>query len=123
MTPDLFTHHYEDTKANTAILNSQKERLSVNAWIILYCLLEGQHLSAINFVTGIQFDGMLIPKQLCEYRRRLCELRDNGIDIMFEVDKNNGCKLHWIPQFKRAELIAKYEPFKTDLLTKINKRK
>lgn len=117
---DLFTHHYEDTKANTAILNSQKERLSVNAWIILYCLLEGQHLSAISFVSGIKFNGMNRPVAMCEYRRRLCELRDAGIDIRF-IKLNSGAKQHFIYIPKLGEYIMKYLPFKQELLAKINK--
>ena len=117
---DLFTHHFEDTKANTAILNSQKERLSVNAWIILYCLLEGQHLSAIDFVSGISFAGMNKKRIMCEYRRRCCEIRDSGIDVAFILGEE-GIKIHFIPLHKLAEYRLKYEPYKSELLAKINK--
>lgn len=117
---DLFTHTHESTKANTAIYNEQKERLSVNAWIILFCLLEGQYLCAIKFVNGIQFDGMIMPKKMCEYRRRCTELKVGGIEMMHEV-LSDGSKLHWIPQHLRADYIAKYNPYKAELLAKINK--
>src|ERR1017187_10239640 len=106
---DLFSHTIESTKANTEIYQSQKARLSVNAWIILYCLLEGQHLSAINFVTGIRFGEMNKPKILCEYRRRLCEIRDAGIEMNFETN-DTGCRIHFIHPEHLNEYRLKYCP-------------
>jgi len=120
MIPDLFSHQFETGKANQAIYNEQKTRLSVNAFIILFCLLDGQHLSAIDFVGGIQFDGMNRKKVMCEYRRRLCELRDGGIQIKYAVCIG-GYKVHNIEDNLRAAYLAKYEPHRLELLAKINK--
>ena len=57
---------------------------------------------------------------LCEYRRRLCELRDAGIDIVF-VKLESGAKRHSIHFAKYNQYRTKYEPYKLELLNKINK--
>ena len=120
MALDLFTHTHESTKANAAIYNEQKQRLSVNAWIILFCLLDGQYLSAIDFVSGISFTGMNNVRFLCEYRRRICELKDKGVEVVFTMG-GGGVKIHHILDNKREEYRIKYEPYKAELLAKINK--
>ncbi len=118
---DLFTHPYESTKANTAILNQQRERLSLNAWIILFCLLEGQQLHSYDFSKGIKLMfEMDKPRYMLEYRRRLCELKSAGIEIL-SLNSPNGTKTHWIDRDKIGEYRTKYEPYKLELLAKLNK--
>lgn len=115
---DLFSHGIESNPISTDIYQGQKERLSINAWIILFCLLEGQRLTPLDFVNGISFIGMLKVKIMCEYRRRLCELRDSGIEIESQIC-TGGFKQHWIAPKLLIEYQKDYLSYKNELLNKL----
>ena len=58
-------------------------------------MLEGQHLTGYKINAGIKHSGMDQPKRMSEYRRRIGNIREFGIQVE-EKTLADGCKEWWI---------------------------
>lgn len=79
-------HTRENLASNEVILNGQIKRLSNNCYKIYQALMRGERLTGATIVSKYN---------ILEYRRRLKELKDFGVDIN-EVVLFNGAKQWWI---------------------------
>ena len=83
---DNITHTKENCRHSEAILDAQYERLNNNCRIIYTALLRGERLTGMDIM---QRYGM------CEYRKRISDIRATGIDIK-ETTLKNGAKIWYL---------------------------
>lgn len=121
---DLFTnlpaieHAHENSHANEEIYKAQKDRLTINSWVLLFCMLDGQKVSSI--MHSYRFEGMNAPKLMSETRKRIDEIKEFGIELMHDT-LPSGTREFRIAQFLIPDLKAKYANEKIEVLKKLNK--
>ena len=69
-------HRFENNRESQAILESKREDLAEDCWEILKRLLKGQRLRVLE---------MAIQRVSGHLPRRICDLREQGIDIQMDM--------------------------------------
>lgn len=73
-------HQYENNIESQQFLNANKKHLSNNCQMIFDKMMQGKYLTSFN--CGI-----------VDFRRRLCDLKENGVKISFKKESNLRYKI------------------------------
>lgn len=100
MTPDLFSqpefyvHKRESSPVNEAILNENRKRLSNNCRTLYEAMMRG---GVLNSIVVSQKYGII------DWRRRRCDLEENGIKMRFEKSNLGKGLRDWFMNFEDKE--------------------
>lgn len=89
---DLFTqppfevHSRESNPASEAILNENRKRLSKNCQTLYDAMMRGEILNSVLVSSTY---GII------DFRRRICDLKDNGVKMQWEKSKMGKGLRNW----------------------------
>lgn len=84
--PEFEVHSRESNHENEAILNENRKRLSRNCQTIFSALMRGEVLNSVLVSSTYR---------IIDFRRRICDLKDNGVRMQWEKSKMGKGLRNW----------------------------